>query len=100
MVTKVWGTTLTPNPAWGADTRQVRVIVAAERQVDAVALLAAAGLGRITQGQFRGYWSRTSNPTEIAVADHHAVWWANEHGRNSPSDYHEVTHVPSIHQRS
>jgi hypothetical protein len=64
---KVWGVVITPNPDWGATTRQVRVIVAARSQKAAVEALQEAG-ARVTVGFLRTYGAVTGNATEVAVA--------------------------------
>lgn len=87
---KVFGATTTPSRQWGAQTRQVRVIVAATSQRAAVEALNAAGL-RITLGEMRTYWSQTGNDHELAAATVPGqVLWADEQGIRSAADYREV----------
>jgi hypothetical protein len=85
---KVYGSTVTPAPEWGAETRQVRVIVAATSQPAARQALEAAGVGRIPAGMFRDYWSSTGNADELAAATRPGqVLWSNEGG---PRDFREL----------
>ena len=64
-----WGTTVMPPSEWGAESRQVRVIVNAKTQKAAVEALNATGIGNMTAHHLRTYGAPTGNPIEVAVAE-------------------------------
>jgi hypothetical protein len=65
--------------------KQVRAVVAAKSQKDAVAAFAAVGLRSVTLHHFRQYASETGNKAELAVAtEPGVVWWTEDRYKPDP----------------
>ena len=89
---KVFGITTMPPQSWGAESRQVRVIVAATSQAKAVAAMQAAGIGNMTVGHLRTYGSQSWNPVEneVALSKPGQVFWAEDNRGRKTADYHRA----------
>lgn len=96
---KVYGLTITPNPSWGATTRQVRAVVAARSMTAAAQAFRDSGL-TWSNHLFRQYASETGNDAEIEAATQRpgVVLWTDEVGVRSASDYRAVTPEPVPHR--
>lgn len=78
---KVFGFTTTPFKEWEAETRQVRVIVAATSRAKAAQAFCDIGMN-VTVLFLTNYASETGNAheIEIATARPETVFWASEKG--------------------
>lgn len=89
---KTYGITVLAAQEWGAQSQQVRVVVAAPSQAKAVAALQRAGLGNLTVGHLRKYGGHTRNEveTEVAEAEPGTVFWHEDRYPRPAEGFHPV----------
>lgn len=87
-ILKVFGGT-TCNPQVLKDHRQVRVIVASYTKKHAIDVLTAHGY-RVSSSEFSGWWAKTGNVMELAVATEVGVWEAPMNCTPTDREYKRV----------
>lgn len=90
--TKTYGILTTVPRAWGAESRQARVVVAASSRKAAVEAMRTAGLSNMTAHHLSLYGAVTGNDIEIAVTQDEpgVVFWAEDRHVTSGRQYHRV----------